>query len=139
METHFKKAYKVIEQIEQAGFEAYIVGGAVRDSLLQRPVHDIDIATSAYPEEIIKLFPKTFPTGVEHGTVLVRYEQESFEITTFRKETGYTDFRRPDQVTFVHSLEEDLARRDFTINAMAFTKDFKLIDPFGGKKDLSAK
>ena len=139
MESLFEKARKVIEHIEQAGFEAYIVGGAVRDSLLKRPVHDIDIATSAYPAEIIKLFPKTFPTGLEHGTVLVRYEQESFEITTFRKETGYTDFRRPDKVTFVRTLKEDLARRDFTINAMAFTKDYKLIDPFGGKNDLTSK
>ena len=138
MEVYFEKAAEVIKQIELAGFEAYIVGGAVRDSLLNRPVHDIDIATSAYPDEMMKLFPKTFPTGVEHGTVLVRYEQESFEITTFRKETGYSDFRRPDHVTFVRSLDEDLARRDFTINAMAFTKDKNLIDPFGGKEDLSA-
>lgn len=138
-EASFISASKVVDTIEQAGFEAYIVGGAVRDILLNRAVHDIDIATSAHPPDIMNIFPKTFPTGIEHGTVLVRFEKQSFEITTFRKETGYTDYRRPDRVNFVTSLEEDLARRDFTINAMAFTKDKELIDPFNGKNDLSLK
>src|SRR5690606_11466154 len=138
-EASFISASKVDDTIEQAGFEAYIVGGEVRDILLNRAVHDIDIATSAHPTDIMNIFPKTFPTGIEHGTVLVRFEKQSFEITTFRKETGYTDYRRPDRVNFVTSLEEDLARRDFTMNAMAFTKDKELIDPFNGKNDLSLK
>ena len=137
IESSFKKAGKIIEKIEKAGFEAFIVGGAVRDKLLNRAVHDIDIATSALPNDIMRIFPKTFPTGIEHGTVLVRYEQESFEITTFRTEKGYSDYRRPDEVQFVTSLREDLARRDFTINAMAFSKDQRLIDPFNGKSDLA--
>lgn len=108
----------VLEKLEEAGFEAYFVGGCVRDLLLERPIHDVDIATSAYPEEVKETFAKSIDTGIQHGTVTVLYGGSSYEITTFRTESGYQDFRRPDKVTFVQNLDEDLKRRDFTINAL---------------------
>ncbi|MGO2926624.1 MAG: CCA tRNA nucleotidyltransferase, partial [Leuconostoc citreum] len=119
----FMQAQPILEHIESAGFEAYFVGGAVRDMLLNKPIHDVDIATSAFPEEIKALFTKTVDTGIQHGTVMVLDHGDGYEITTFRTESTYTDFRRPDKVTFVRSLAEDLKRRDFTINAIAMTKD----------------
>ncbi|MDN3450898.1 CCA tRNA nucleotidyltransferase [Planococcus sp. APC 3906] len=131
-----KTAAKVIRNLENAGFEAYIVGGAVRDYLLGKVPHDMDVASNAYPEEVKKLFNRTVDIGIEHGTVLVLMEGEGIEVTTFRTESEYTDLRRPDKVEFVQSLEEDLKRRDFTINAMAMDKDLAIIDPFGGKSDL---
>ena len=115
----FLDAKPIIETIKQAGFEAYFVGGSVRDTLLGLPIHDVDIATSAYPREIKKIFKKTVDTGIQHGTVMVLDHGEGYEITTFRTESTYQDFRRPDHVTFVRSLEEDLKRRDLTINAFA--------------------
>ncbi|WP_163537638.1 CCA tRNA nucleotidyltransferase [Gracilibacillus sp. YIM 98692] len=136
-EKLFQPALQVIEKIEEAGFEAYIVGGAVRDMLLNKPVHDVDIATSAKPEEVMNIFKKVIPVGVEHGTVLVRCEHQSYEVTTFRTETGYSDFRRPDQVEFIGNLEGDLSRRDFTINAMAMNKQLQLVDFYQGQHDLS--
>lgn len=132
----FLSALPVLEILEQAGYEAYFVGGAIRDLLLKRPIHDIDIATSAYPEEVKKLFPKTIDTGIKHGTVTVLHHGESYEITTFRTESGYQDFRRPDKVTFVRSLAEDLKRRDFTINALAMNTSGDIIDLFDGLSDL---
>ncbi len=131
-----KTAAKVIQILEDAGFEAYIVGGAVRDYLLGKVPHDMDVASNAYPEEVKKLFDRTVDIGIEHGTVLVLMEGEGIEVTTFRTESEYTDLRRPDKVEFVQSLEEDLKRRDFTINAMAMDKNLSIIDPFGGQTDL---
>jgi tRNA nucleotidyltransferase (CCA-adding enzyme) len=136
MNKLFEDASYVIEQIESKGFKAYFVGGCVRDYCLNRPIKDIDIASSAKPEEIQSIFPKTIPVGIEHGTVIVRYNHVSYEVTTFRKEDKYEDFRRPSKVWFVTKLEEDLSRRDFTFNAMAMDKNFQLIDPFNGRDDL---
>src|SRR5699024_5076540 len=132
----YQKAIPVLNKLEQAGFEAYFVGGSVRDILLDQPIHDVDIATSAFPEEIKQLFPKTIDIGIEHGTVLVLAEEEQYEITTFRTESTYQDYRRPDHVEFVRSLEEDLKRRDFTINAFALKEDGQIIDLFDGLADL---
>ncbi|GEO57236.1 CCA tRNA nucleotidyltransferase [Companilactobacillus bobalius] len=135
----FKQALPVLEEIEQAGFEAYFVGGSVRDHILGLPIHDVDIATSAYPEEIKKIFKRTIDTGIQHGTVTVLLNDASYEITTFRTESGYQDYRRPDKVTFVRSLADDLKRRDFTINALAVDLNGNVIDKFDGLKDLDKK
>lgn len=132
----FTVAFPVLRQLEQAGYEAYFVGGSIRDLILNRPIHDIDIATSAYPEEVKRLFPKTIDTGIKHGTVTVLNDGASYEITTFRTESGYQDFRRPDHVTFVQNLAEDLKRRDFTINALAMNRAGEVIDLFNGLGDL---
>lgn len=132
----FIAAIPVLERLEEAGFEAYFVGGSIRDVLLKREIHDIDIASSAYPEEVKQLFPKTIDTGIKHGTVTVLYNGSSYEITTFRTESGYQDFRRPDHVTFVRNLKEDLKRRDFTINALAMNTKGEIIDLFNGLDDL---
>lgn len=132
----FVKAYAVIEEIENHGFEAYFVGGSVRDTLLGKKSHDVDIATSAYPEEIKHIFKRTVDVGIDHGTVLVLHEEDQYEITTFRTESTYQDYRRPDTVTFVRSLEDDLKRRDFTINALAMDKEGTIIDLFHGLDDL---
>ena len=137
--VEFEEALPILKQIRQAGFEAYFVGGCVRDTLLGLPIHDIDIATSAYPEEIKQIFSKTVDTGIEHGTVMVLDHGIGYEITTFRTESGYQDFRRPDKVEFVRSLAEDLKRRDLTINALALAPDGQIIDLFGGLEDLKAK
>lgn len=132
----FVKAMPVLRTLEDAGFEAYFVGGSVRDVLLHRHVHDVDITTSAYPEEVKELFDKSIDTGIKHGTVTVLYGGESYEITTFRTESGYQDFRRPDHVTFVQKLDEDLKRRDFTINALAMDMHGDIVDLFNGIEDL---
>lgn len=132
----FVKAMPVLRTLEDAGFEAYFVGGSVRDVLLHRNVHDVDITTSAYPEEVKELFDKSIDTGIKHGTVTVLYGGESYEITTFRTESGYQDFRRPDHVTFVQNLDEDLKRRDFTINALAMDMHGDIVDLFNGIEDL---
>lgn len=131
-----KTAINVIRQLENAGFEAYMVGGAVRDYLLDKKPHDIDVATNASPLQVKQLFDRTVDTGIQHGTVLVLQGKEGIEVTTFRTEGTYSDNRRPDSVEFVQSLEEDLRRRDFTINAMAMDKEMKITDPFGGAADL---
>lgn len=135
----FVNGNKIIETIELAGEEAYFVGGAVRDLLLGRPIRDIDIATSALPESIQKLFQSVIPIGIEHGTVLVRYDNDSYEVTTFRLDGHYSDQRRPDEVQFIRRLDEDLKRRDFTINALAMDREGKIIDLFHGKEDLEKK
>lgn len=135
MKNRWPEAYKVIETIENAGFEAYVVGGAVRDFVRQQHANDVDVTTNATPNEVKQLFPHTIDVGIEHGTVLVVLK-ETIEVTTFRSEATYTDYRRPDAVTFVRSLSEDLQRRDFTMNAMALTKTDELIDYFGGREDI---
>lgn len=132
----FIKALPVLKKIEEAGFEAYFVGGSVRDLILQKPISDVDIATSAFPAEVKEIFPKTVDVGIEHGTVMVLWQQESYEITTFRTESTYQDYRRPDEVVFVRSLEEDLKRRDFTVNALAMDANGKIHDYFDGVRDL---
>src|SRR5690554_6477678 len=135
----FQLAFEMIKTIKKAGFQAYVVGGAVRDYLLNKEVNDIDIASSATPTQIQEIFDQVIPVGIEHGTVIVRYKHQSFEVTTFRSEQGYSDYRRPDRVTFVNSITDDLARRDFTINAIAMTEDSVLVDPFDGQADLASK
>ena len=127
--------------LNQAGFEAFVVGGAVRDLLRSSPVHDWDITTSALPEQTKVVFEhyRLIETGIKHGTVTVLLDGMPLEITTYRTESTYSDHRRPDSVSFTRSLEEDLARRDFTINAIAYHPDLGVIDPFGGKADLDAR
>lgn len=132
----FQAAIPILKKIEAAGYEAYFVGGSVRDALLGLPIHDVDIASSAYPEEIKRIFKRTVDTGIEHGTVMVLDHGTGYEVTTFRTESRYQDFRRPDHVTFVRSLAEDLKRRDFTINALAVRHDGTIIDLFDGLADL---
>lgn len=137
--SEFINAQPVLQKIQAAGFEAYFVGGCVRDVLLHQSIHDVDIATSAYPSEIKELFSRTIDIGIEHGTVLVLWQDEQYEVTTFRTESTYQDFRRPDQVTFVRSLAEDLKRRDFTMNALALAENGTIIDLFNGLSDINQK
>lgn len=139
MDKIFQKALPILEKIEAAGFKAYFVGGSVRDHLLGKEINDVDIASSATPPEIKSIFGKTVDIGIEHGTVLVVQAGVGYEITTFRTESGYSDFRRPDTVQFIRTLEEDLKRRDFTMNAIAMDKNGVLIDPFNGKQDIYEK
>ena len=138
-EPLFLEALPVMQQLVDAGYEAYFVGGSVRDMLLHKPISDVDIATSATPQEVKEIFPHTVDVGIEHGTVMVIHHKEGYEVTTFRTEEGYEDFRHPDKVTFVRSLEEDLKRRDFTINALAIGIDDQLIDFFDGIGDLERR
>ncbi|MCR4590595.1 MAG: CCA tRNA nucleotidyltransferase [Lachnospiraceae bacterium] len=133
-----EKAEKIISMIEDAGFEAYAVGGCVRDFLLKKIPHDWDITTSALPREIKKIFRRTVDTGIAHGTVTVLMGKESFEVTTYRVDGKYSDNRHPDKVEFTRSLEEDLKRRDFTINAFAYSPAKGVIDLFHGMEDLSS-
>lgn len=135
MKNRWPAAYKIIEELEQAGFEAFVVGGAVRDFVRNAPANDVDITTNATPMEVKQIFTHTIDVGIEHGTVLVVVDVP-IEVTTYRSESTYSDFRRPDGVTFVRNLQEDLQRRDFTINAMALTKEDELVDYFGGKKAI---
>lgn len=141
MTIHFgtESSRKVVRQLEEAGYEAVFVGGAVRDHLLGKEPADFDIATSAMPEEVKRVFNHTIDVGIAHGTVMVMMDNEPIEVTTYRTESTYTDHRRPDEVNFVRSLKEDLQRRDFTMNALALTLTGELIDPFGGKGDLRAR
>lgn len=141
-----KGAEFIIRSLENAGFEAYIVGGCVRDGILGRDPEDWDITTIAKPDEIKRIFSHTVDTGIEHGTVTVLVPLEevergirSFEVTTYRIDGEYTDHRHPNAVSFTGSLEEDLARRDFTINAMAYHMERGIIDPFHGQEDLEKK
>lgn len=132
-----EKVRKLILIIEKAGYEAYAVGGCVRDAVLGRVPQDWDITTSATPEQIKALFPHTVDTGIAHGTVTVLLGREGFEVTTYRIDGAYEDCRHPKEVTFTRSLEEDLKRRDFTVNAMAYNDKTGLVDLFGGREDLS--
>lgn len=133
-------AAALLTRLHAAGHAAYAVGGCVRDSLLGQTPHDWDLCTSAIPEQVLELFGKAhcIPTGLQHGTVTVKHGGELYEITTFRTEGAYSDGRHPDHVAFVPDVKEDLARRDFTINAMAYNAEEGLIDPFGGQSDLAA-
>lgn len=130
----------LLTRLHAAGHAAYAVGGCVRDSLLGQTPHDWDLCTSATPEQVLELFGEAhcIPTGLQHGTVTVKHGGELYEITTFRTEGAYSDGRHPDHVAFVPDVKEDLARRDFTINAMAYNAEEGLIDPFGGQNDLAA-
>ena len=134
-----EKVNRVIGVLQQHGFEAYAVGGCVRDSILGRMPEDWDITTSAQPEEVKALFHRTIDTVIQHGTVTVRMSGESFEVTTYRVDGEYEDGRHPKEVTFTSRLEEDLQRRDFTINAMACRPGEPVIDLYGGKRDLEKK
>ena len=136
MKINWQAATNVIIKIEQAGFEAVFVGGAVRDRLLGKTANDVDIATSALPTEVKRIFQKTVDVGIEHGTILVLDEGEPIEVTTYRTEGDYVDFRRPGEVHFVRSLEEDLKRRDFTMNALAMKHTGEIIDLYDGKGDI---
>ena len=131
-----EKVKLIIERLESHGFEAYAVGGCVRDKILKRVPDDWDITTSAKPEEVKALFCVTIDTGIKHGTVTVLIEKEGFEVTTFRLDGDYTDGRHPDNIEFTASITEDLKRRDFTINAMAYSERRGLVDKFGGTEDL---
>lgn len=131
------KVTMIIENLQMHGYEAYAVGGCVRDSVLAKTPQDWDITTSAKPEEIKALFRKTIDTGIEHGTVTVVLGKEMFEVTTYRIDGAYEDNRHPKEVRFTNRLEEDLKRRDFTINAMAYNDEARLVDIFGGMKDLN--
>ncbi len=137
-------ARAVLDTLHAHGFEAYVVGGCVRDLLLARTPEDFDVTTSALPEQIMELFDgvegfKAYPTGIKHGTVTVATHGENVETTTFRIDGSYTDGRRPDSVRFTASVEEDLARRDFTVNAMAYADETGLVDPFDGQTDLKKR
>ena len=131
-------AAALLDTLHAAGYAAYAVGGCVRDSLLGRTAHDWDLCTSALPQQVMELFgaEQCIPTGLQHGTVTIKYGGQLYETTTFRTEGSYTDGRHPDAVQFVPDVREDLARRDFTINAMAYNEAEGLVDPFGGQKDL---
>ncbi len=141
MYTYYNKkipieAVQIIEDIEKAGYEAYIVGGCVRDLIMNRDPHDWDITTSAKPEDVKKIFKRTYDTGIEHGTVTVILNDEHFEVTTYRIEDDYKDFRRPNKVSFVSDIQLDLSRRDFTMNAIAYHPDRGFIDPYNGQVDI---
>ena len=131
-----EKVRYIIDKLEENGFKAYMVGGCVRDLLRNKIPNDYDITTSALPEDVISIFDKTIPTGMKHGTVTVVLDGEMFEVTTFRVDGEYLDSRRPEGVTFVNNLREDLSRRDFTINAMAYNNSEGLQDFFDGELDL---
>ncbi len=134
----YKKSAEILNLLEKEGYEAYIVGGCVRDSIMGRTFHDTDITTNALPDEIMKVFReyKTIPTGIKHGTVTVIADGTPYEITTYRIDGKYTDSRRPDNVEFTTNLREDLARRDFTINAVAMDLRGNIYDCFGGADDI---
>ncbi|MBO4515022.1 MAG: CCA tRNA nucleotidyltransferase, partial [Lachnospiraceae bacterium] len=134
-----QKAKEILDVLHGAGFEAYVVGGCVRDSILGRTPQDWDVTTSARPEEVKALFRRTIDTGIQHGTVTVMMDKEGFEVTTYRIDGKYEDSRHPSEVIFTPSLEEDLKRRDFTINAMAYNDRDGLVDLFGGMEDMEKK
>ena len=133
-----RKVVLIIKNLQRHGYEAYAVGGCVRDSVLNRKPEDWDITTSAKPEQVKRIFRRTVDTGIEHGTVTVLIGKDRFEVTTYRVDGLYEDGRHPKEVTFTNQLEEDLKRRDFTINAMAYNDEARLVDPFGGMKDLNS-
>lgn len=131
-------ANEIIHTLQNNGYEAFLVGGCIRDSILGRPIHDYDITTSATPDEMMEVFKdkRIIETGLQHGTITIVINGEGYECTTYRIDGNYSDSRRPDSVAFTRSLEEDLKRRDFTINAMAYNNEAGLIDPFNGMKDM---
>lgn len=129
-----KGCKELINILHSNGYEAFLCGGAVRDSILGRSIHDYDITTSATPDEMMKVFKdkRIIETGLQHGTITIVIDCEGYECTTYRIDGNYSDSRRPDSVTFTRSLKEDLKRRDFTINAMAYNDEVGLVDPFNG-------
>jgi len=127
----------LIKRLTAEGHTVYMTGGSVRDRIMGRPVHDWDLATSAAPVDVARLFPKTVMTAERFGTIIVVLRESSVEVTTFRTEGEYQDGRRPENVEFVSSINEDLSRRDFTINAMAESIDGEILDPFGGREDIN--
>lgn len=131
-----KNVENIIERLKEHGFEGFAVGGCVRDSLLKKTPTDWDITTDALPEDMKKIFKKTFDTGIAHGTVTVLMDGVGYELTTYRIDGNYSDGRHPDSVSFSKNLSEDLCRRDFTINAMAYSHNKGIVDLFGGRKDL---
>ena len=134
------EALSVSDKLRAHGKRSWVVGGCVRDLLMDRPLADWDLATDALPEQIVRIFPRTIPTGIAHGTVTVMVGKTPIEVTTLRGEGAYTDGRRPDSVEFVTDIARDLARRDFTVNAIAIDPvDRSVIDPFGGQKDIEAR
>ena len=132
-----RKVVLIIKNLQRHGYDAYAVGGCVRDSILNRKPEDWDITTSAKPEQVKRIFRRTVDPGIEHGTVTVLIGKDGFEVTTYRVDGLYEDGRHPKEVTFTSRLEEDLKRRDFTINAMAYNDDERLVDAFGGMRDLN--
>ena len=134
-----EKVSRILSVLSGAGYEAYAVGGCVRDAILGREPEDWDITTNARPEEVKGLFRRTVDTGIAHGTVTVMLGSDGFEVTTYRQDGDYSDHRHPDAVVFTASLEEDLKRRDFTINAMAYRPETGLVDLFGGREDLEKR
>lgn len=132
-----KTVRDILNKLEMAGFQAYAVGGCVRDSILGKEPDDWDFTTDARPEEVKALFPRTVDTGLQHGTVTVLLGGEGYEVTTYRIDGNYSDGRHPDSICFTPSLAEDLKRRDFTINAMAVSERGELVDLFGGQEDLA--
>ena len=134
-----KPVETIMNRLEEHGFKSWLVGGCVRDALMGKTPHDYDVATQAKPSQVMAIFPHVVPTGIAHGTVLVIEDGFHVEVTTLRTEEGYEDHRHPGKVNFVNDIEEDLARRDFTINAMAYHPEDGLIDPFGGRRDLENK
>ena len=131
---------KMNSLFEAAGFEAYLVGGAVRDEIMGKGAHDWDVATNARPEDVMKIFRRVIPTGIKHGTVTVHFMKKAIEVTTFRTESDYSDGRHPDKVEYAGHIEEDLSRRDFTMNAMAASlADGHIVDPYGGADDIKAR
>lgn len=134
-----KELYFILNKINESGYEAYLVGGAVRNLILGLPVRDYDITTNAHPMTIMNIFERTIPTGIDYGTVTVIVQSTFFEITTYRKDYEYVDSRRPSVVHFSSSLEEDLTRRDFTINALCMDKEGNIVDPLNGVADIKKK
>ncbi|MBI5975367.1 CCA tRNA nucleotidyltransferase [Staphylococcus canis] len=135
----FLRARPILEHIQNNGYDAFFVGGSVRDYIMNRPINDVDITTSATPDEIESLFSHTIPVGKEHGTINVVWEHENYEITTFRTESEYINHRRPSSVQYVRDLYLDVERRDFTINAIAMDTNFKIYDYFNGQLDIERK
>lgn len=130
---------KILKKLKENGYKGYAVGGCVRDIIMDKAPNDYDVTTNALPETVETLFEKTIPTGIKHGTVTVISEGQPIEVTTFRTEFGYSDSRRPDKVKFVTDIKDDLSRRDFTVNAIAYDEHGEFIDPFGGKNDIALK
>ncbi|NCB74919.1 MAG: CCA tRNA nucleotidyltransferase [Clostridia bacterium] len=134
-----KYVIKILSRLENRGFSAYMVGGCVRDVIMGRRPHDWDICSSALPDEVLAVFPRSRPTGIKHGTVTVKMSGSSAEITTFRSDGEYKDHRRPEAVQFISGLKGDLERRDFTVNALALSRSGEICDLFGGKEDIGKR
>ncbi|MEJ7540758.1 CCA tRNA nucleotidyltransferase [Staphylococcus intermedius] len=137
--SQFELAKPILERLIQHGYEAYFVGGSVRDFIMNRPIHDVDMTTNATPDEIETLFEHTIPIGKEHGTINVVWNHENYEVTTFRAEAEYVDHRRPTEVYFVRDLYQDVERRDFTMNAIAMDIHYQRIDHFEGERDIEQR